>query len=163
MRGIVTLAAALALPDEAGGGAFPYRGLIVLSAFAVVVGTLVLQGLTLGPLLRMLRLEDDDPVGREVEGARQRAVAAALAMLDQDGSRTAEAVRREFAEHVGGFAAGEEPTDDAGPSHEEVHRRAVEAARRALIEMRGRGEIGDDAFHRIEEALDRAELGSWGT
>jgi CPA1 family monovalent cation:H+ antiporter len=64
---------------------------------------------------------------------------------------------------VGGFAAGEEAAGDAEPSHEEVHRRAVEAARRALIEMRGRGEIGDDFFHRIEEALDRAELGSWGT
>ena len=161
MRGIVTLAAALALPDEAGGGAFPYRGLIVLTAFAVVVGTLVLQGLTLAPLLRVLRLEDDDPVGREVARARQRAVAAALATLDGDASRTAEAVRLEFSAHVGGFAFGEVAMEPGEPSHEEVHRRAVDAARRALIEMRGRGEIGDDAFHRLEEALDRAEMGSW--
>src|SRR5262245_8422037 len=65
MRGIVTLAAALALPS-----AFPFRDLIVLAAFFVVVGTLVLQGLTLAPLLRALDLRDDDPVGREVAAAR---------------------------------------------------------------------------------------------
>src|SRR3977135_2191444 len=58
MRGIVTLAAALALPS-----AFPFRDLIVLTAFSVVLGTLAVQGLTLGPLLRALDLHDDDPVG----------------------------------------------------------------------------------------------------
>ena len=62
MRGIVSLAAALALPP-----AFPYRDLIVLTAFSVVLGTLVIQGLTLKPLLRALDLHDDDPVGRELE------------------------------------------------------------------------------------------------
>jgi NhaP-type Na+/H+ or K+/H+ antiporter len=61
MRGIVTLAAALVLP-----AAFPFRDLIVLTAFFVVLGTLVLQGLTLKPLLRALDLRDDDPVGHEV-------------------------------------------------------------------------------------------------
>jgi monovalent cation/hydrogen antiporter len=160
MRGVITLAAALALPVEADGGAFPYRGLIVLTAFAVVVGTLVLQGLTLAPLLRLLRFEDDDPVGREVVRAGQSALAAALAALEQDASRAAEAVRLEFAEHLGRFAAAAEAADPAEPSHDEVHRRAVGAARRALIEMRALGEIGDDAFHRLEEALDRAELGA---
>ena len=72
MRGIVTLAAAMALP-----AAFPFRDLIVLTAFAVVFGTLVLQGLTLKPLLRALDLRDDDPVGQEVGSARARALRAA--------------------------------------------------------------------------------------
>src|SRR3984957_17739892 len=54
MRGIVTLAAALALPD-----AFPYRDLIVLTAFAVVLGTLVVHGLTLRALVMMLGFDDD--------------------------------------------------------------------------------------------------------
>src|SRR5262249_37069925 len=58
MRGIVPLAAALALPAVAGGKPFPYRDLIVLTAFAVVLGTLVLQGLSLRPLLRALDLQD---------------------------------------------------------------------------------------------------------
>ena len=69
MRGIVSLAAALALPP-----AFPYRDLIVLTAFSVVLGTLVIQGLTLKPLLRALDLHDDDPVGRELRAARERAL-----------------------------------------------------------------------------------------
>ena len=69
MRGIITLAAALALPHD--GTEFPYRDLILVTAFAVVIGTLVLQGLTLKPLIRVLRLRDDDPVGRETDFARR--------------------------------------------------------------------------------------------
>ena len=159
MRGIVTLAAALALPEETGGGAFPFRGLIIVTAFAVVVGTLVIQGITLKPLLRRLHLEDDDLVEREVAEARGRAVEAALATLDGDGSSAAEAVRRELADHFGRGAAGSEEADPAEPSHEAVHRRAVDAARRAVLDMRDRDEIGDNAFHRLEEELDWVELG----
>src|SRR5207253_7732215 len=77
MRGIVTLAAALALPP-----AFPSRDLIVLTAFSVVLGTLAIQGLTLGPLLRVLDLRDDDPVGHEVSAARERALRAGLARFE---------------------------------------------------------------------------------
>ena len=60
---------------------FPFRDLIVLTAFSVVVGTLVLQGLTLKPLLRALDLQDDDPVGREFGAARERALRAATRKL----------------------------------------------------------------------------------
>jgi hypothetical protein len=74
MRGIVSLAAALALPLG-----FPSRNLIVLTAFSVVLGTLIIQGLTLKPLLRALKLDDDDPVGQEVRTARARALKAGLA------------------------------------------------------------------------------------
>ena len=91
MRGIVTLAAALALPP-----AFPYRDLIVLTAFSVVLGTLVIQGLTLKPLLRALKLHDDDPVGREVLEARRRALQAGLSSVAGDDSGVADAIRREF-------------------------------------------------------------------
>ena len=76
MRGIVTLAAAMALPP-----AFPYRDLILLTSFSVVLGTLTIQGLTLKPLLRALDLHDEDPVGRELAAARERALRAALASL----------------------------------------------------------------------------------
>jgi NhaP-type Na+/H+ or K+/H+ antiporter len=50
--------------------AFPYRELIVVTAFAVVVGTLVVQGLTLKPLMRALHFDEEDTVAREVEVAR---------------------------------------------------------------------------------------------
>ena len=158
MRGIITLAAALALPDDP-GAEFPYRDLIVLTAFAVVFGTLVLQGLTLKPLIRVLRLEDDDPVGREVEAARGRALEAALSSSGRtlsggrSGSpgafRAPRRTRRHSREEVG----------EADASHEDVHRRALEAARRTVFAMRDRDEIGDDAFHRLEEELDRVEVG----
>ncbi len=153
MRGIVTLAAALALPET-----FPFRDLVVLTAFAVVVGTLVLQGLTLKPLLRALRLEDDDPVGRESDQARQKALEAALATLHGDPSPAAEAVRRELTDHLG-HCPENDGTGAEGSSHEVVHRRALEAARRTILDMRDRDEIGDDAFHRLEEELDWVELG----
>ena len=77
MRGIVTLAAAYALPSG-----FPNRDLILLTAFSVVVGTLVVQGLTLRPLIRLLDLRDDDPVDREVRMACERIVRAGLDLLD---------------------------------------------------------------------------------
>ncbi|HTY42296.1 MAG TPA: sodium:proton antiporter [Thermoanaerobaculia bacterium] len=162
MRGIVTLAAALALPMPGDGGEFPYRDLIVLTAFAVVVGTLVVQGLTLKPLLRFLKLEDDDPVGREVNEARERALEAALASVDGDTSSAAEAVRREFADHLGRPASAAGAGDSGEPSHDAIHRRAVDAARQTLLELRDRDDIGDDAYHRLEEELDRIELGAGG-
>ena len=65
MRGLVTLATAFALPPD-----FPGRDLIVLCAFCVVLGTLVIQGLTLRPLLLLLRLDDDGSVEREISRAR---------------------------------------------------------------------------------------------
>ncbi len=100
MRGIVSLAAALALPV-----AFPFRDLIVLTAFSVVLGTLVIQGLTLKPLLRALDLQDDDPVGRELAAARERALHAGLDRFSRDQSPVAKAVRQEFTAHLRSAAA----------------------------------------------------------
>jgi CPA1 family monovalent cation:H+ antiporter len=48
---------------------------------------------------------------------------------------------------------------EAHASHEDVHRLALQAARRTVLAMRDRDEIGDDAFHRLEEELDRVEVG----
>ena len=150
MRGIVTLAAALALP-----AGFPFRDLIVLTAFSVVLGTLVVQGLTLGPLLRALDLRDDDPVGHEVAAARATALRAGLAELDGDPSRVAEAVREEFTAHLG---PGDSTRQEGASPHHDIHRRAIAAARRAVLAMRASEEIGDDAFHQVEEALDWIEM-----
>jgi monovalent cation/hydrogen antiporter len=158
MRGIITLAAAAALPED-----FPERGLVVLTAFAVVLGTLVVQGLTLRPLIQALRLRDDDPVGREVEAARRRALEAALGSLDGNRSPAAEAVRQEIVAHLGGADedSGETADEWTGPtSHHEFHQRALSEARRVVFDMRAREEIGDDAFHRLEEELDWLEMGS---
>ena len=153
MRGIVTLAAAMALPP-----AFPYRGLIVLISFSVVLGTLVIHGLTLKPLLGALDFPDDDPVGREVAAARERALRAGLASLAGERSPAAELVRQAFETSL-----AHEPTDGEGSNsrrseHSELVRGALQAARQAVIAMRANDEIGDDAFHRIEEELDWLEM-----
>ena len=155
MRGIVTLAAALALPIQSRGAGFPFRDLIVLTAFAVVLGTLVIQGLTLGPLLRRFDLRDDHPVEREVEAARDRALNAALATLDGVDSDTARAVRQEFAAHL---RPARGARADAGGDHEQLHQSALAAARRVVFDMRAKGEIGDDAFHQLEEEFDWMEM-----
>ena len=157
MRGIVSLAAALALPPP-----FPYRDLIVLTAFAVVLGTLVIQGLTLKPLLRALDLQDDDPVGRELAAARERALRAGLASFEDDPSPAAEEVRQELTAHLAEAGTGRGTSDARHSEHAEIHRGALRAARRAVLAMRDTDEIGDDAFHQMEEELDWLEMAGGG-
>jgi CPA1 family monovalent cation:H+ antiporter len=157
MRGIVTLVAALALP-----AGFPFRDLIVFTGFAVVLGTLVLQGLTLKPLLRVLNLHDDDPVGQELAAARDRALRAGLASLERLDSPVVDSVREEFTAHLAAAGADREPGAAARAAHEDIHREAVRAARQAVLAMRTTDEIGDDAFHRMEEELDWLEMASGG-
>ncbi len=153
MRGIVTLAAALALPPS-----FPFRDLITLTAFSVVLGTLTLQGLTLGPLLRALDLRDDDPVGHEVAAARERALRDGLAWFERDGSPIAEAVRQEFIAHLGIVEAEAGDGQSRRLAHRDLHGRALQAARQSVLAMRANEEIGDDAFHQLEEELDWIEM-----
>jgi len=162
MRGIVTLAAALALPDGSHGPIFPCRDLILLCAFSVVVGTLVIQGFTLRPLLAVLHLLDDGPVEREFNYARTTAIEAAFAAMKDDASPEAEAIRRECQDalrHGADAPEGQIPDRLAGDA---LRRRSVAASRKAIAELRSKGEIGDDAFHRLEERLDWLELSAGG-
>jgi CPA1 family monovalent cation:H+ antiporter len=153
MRGIVTLAAALALP-----AAFPFRDLIVLTAFSVVLGTLTLQGLTLKPLLRALDLRDDDPVGHELGAARERALRAGLASFENDPSPIAEEVRQEFIAHLAPVDTDSDAGNARQSTHSDIHHTALQAARHAVLAMRAGDEIGDDAFHQMEEELDWLEM-----
>jgi monovalent cation/hydrogen antiporter len=167
MRGIVTLAAALALPDGAHGTpAFPYRDLVLFTAFAVVLGTLVVQGLTLKPLLNLLELQDDGSVDREVWLARARTSRAGLAALDSGAAaaqpdtplRHEYELRARHAEHVVTTGTHDTADDDIAQAHVANRRRAQSAERRTLVELRANGVIGDDAFHQVEEELDWADL-----
>jgi CPA1 family monovalent cation:H+ antiporter len=137
---------------------FPYRDLIVLTAFSVVLGTLLIQGLTLKPLLRALDLHDDDPVGRELSAARERALRAGLASFAHDQSPVAEIVRQEFTARLSYEPADADAGDATRSAHTEIHREALQAARQAVLAMRANDEIGDDAFHRMEEELDWLEM-----
>jgi len=153
MRGIVTLAAAMALPP-----AFPYRDLIALTASCVVLGTLVIQGLTLKPLMRALDLRDDDPVGSEVTSARQRALRAGLASFADDRSPLAERVREELTAQLTPDRPNTGETRGDRSSYAQIHEGALRAARQAVLAMRADEEIGDEAFHRLEEELDWLEM-----
>jgi len=157
MRGIVTLAAALALPD--GDNPFPHRDLILFVAFFVVLGTLVLQGFTLGPLLRLLDLPQDKLLEKEAGFARTEALRAAIASLDGEDSDAARRVRDEYAGLVAIADAEAEAFAPPLSDEDRLRQRAIAAARTRLGELRHSGEIGDDAYHRVEEELDRSEIG----
>lgn len=150
MRGIVTLAAALAVPAD-----FPRRDFIVLAAFVVVVGTLVLQGLTLRPLLRVLAIAADDVVARELDRARAAVRAAAVARLARETGAAAARLRAEYTAALAHAHAGTAPA--ATPEHA-LRRDVLAAGRRALEELRSDGTIGDDAYRRMEAELDWQEL-----
>jgi len=163
MRGIVTLAAAFAIPETlANGQPFPYRDLILLCAFAVVLGTLVLQGLTMKALIRRLRLTDDDPVGREVRLGRTQAYQALLDEIDDDQTPAAKLLRQQYgavvelnARQRQDVPVGEVP---GGP----LRRRAIAVARQRAFELRRDHIIGDDAYRVLVQELDWAELGAGG-
>jgi monovalent cation/hydrogen antiporter len=175
MRGTVTLAAALALPTATDGAAsFPYRDLILVTAFGVVLGTLVVQGLTLRPLLLRLRLHDDGSVDREVRLARVQALRAAVEATDEcPRSEAAALVRQSYALQLrraeedlaqdGAQATPADPAPASGPMEADadatVVRAATGAQRRRLVALRDDGTIGDAAFQRLEEELDWTELG----
>jgi CPA1 family monovalent cation:H+ antiporter len=164
MRGIVSLAAALALPlTVPGGEPFPARDAIVFVTFVVIFVTLVGQGLTLIPLVRALRLGRDGEAGREIEVR----IAALEAGLGEIGAMTAaasseeerevlERLRDEYAhriDHLRGHGA-ETP---ASEFDHRVQHRAVAAERRAIMRLRESGEIPDEIFRKVQYDLDLAE------
>ncbi len=171
MRGIVTLAAALALPTGgADGGAFPYRDLILFTAFSVVLGTLVVQGMTLRPLMNVLELKDDGSVEREVRFARVETLRAALGATTQLPGEEMSGLLRQRYEVLLRRAETELAAGDASPNGESprrdgsfnvdsaIVRTATSAERQRLLALRADGTIGDAAFQRIEQELDWEEL-----
>ena len=164
MRGIVTLAAALALPDGGGADAFPHRDFILFTAFSVVLGTLVIQGLTVPPLMRALALEDDGSVEREVRLAREAVARAGLEVVEGTAGEgeIAGFLRRKYAARLRRAEGVDDDVEDEELSGwrevGDVQRRAQAEERRVLSDLRTRGVIGDDAFHQVEEELDWAEV-----
>ncbi len=154
MRGIVSLAAALALPAD-----FPYRDLVVLCAFAVVLTTLVVQGLTLRWLIERTGVRDDGFVEREIGIARTETARAALRTLASETSPASATLREKYEARLrwNQSPAGEGAPESAA-SIASLQRRAVAEQRRALMDLRARDVIGDRAFQAVEEELDLLEL-----
>ena len=167
MRGAVTIAAALLIPLHTDSGApFPDRELIIFLAFAVVLATLVGQGLTLPAVIRALRLEADDSTAEAEEAhARIRAAEAALERLEELEHETwvledtAERLRGQYRFRIDRFAARTDPGADGmiekrSALYQRLRRELLEAERHAVVELRNTGEISDEVMRRVERDLD---------
>jgi CPA1 family monovalent cation:H+ antiporter len=151
MRGLVTLATAFALPAN-----FPQRDLIVLTAFAVVLATLVVQGLTLAPLVRLLKLDGEDGLAAELAEIRADLASAALATLEHETGRVADNWRYAF-EMTRSAAT---PSGDSGPLEQKrrLGLAAIRRQRERLEELRREQRVGADAYLILQEELDFAEV-----
>ncbi len=164
MRGIVSLAAALALPLETfDGEGFPYRDLVIFLTFVVIFVTLVGQGLTLAPMIRRLGLGSEEGQKADLVRARSDMGRAALAAIDQyvqaQGvpAPLAARVRAEFAEKI----ALDTPAGPALPEEAQAARAmriaAIRAERAELIRVWESNHISDDVLHHLEEEMDYQE------
>jgi len=160
IRGAVSLAAALALPIDV-----PGRDLIVFLTFAVILATLVGQGLTLPSLIRALRIPADDGAEREDAKARIKAAEAALARLDELAAE--EWVRDDTAERLRGsyrfrrtrFRARLDGQDDDGVEErsrqfQRLRRELLTAERDAVLHLRNEGVITEEVMQRVQRDLD---------
>jgi Na+/H+ antiporter len=167
MRGVISLAAALALPFQASGGQFPDRDLIIFLTFCVILATLVVQGLSLPALIRALGLEDDRIGEKEETHGRIKVAEAALERLDELGEE--EWVREDTAERVRGlytyrrnrfasrFDGDLDGVEERSADYQRLMSELLGAQRQRLISMRDEGSIGDEVMHRIERDLDLEE------
>jgi CPA1 family monovalent cation:H+ antiporter len=169
LRGAVSLATALALPLETDAGdRLPGRDLIVFVTFAVVLVTVVGQGLTLPTLLRRFGLAADGGDDHEELLARLTASKAALAELDilaDEGWATDESLdrarqfyeqrKRRLAARAGKIE--DDGYEDASRSRQEVLLRLWSAERQAILGLRNSGEISNEVMHRLERELDLEE------
>jgi CPA1 family monovalent cation:H+ antiporter len=160
MRGVVSLAAALALPHALPGGeAFPQRDLVILLTFGIVFVTLVGQGLTLPALIRGLELERDTSGETETELAREAMRRAAIRAVDrlvgEHGLPAHEAVSvKRFLNSQSRRRSDSALTADG---EARLWLGAVSAQREALLKLWKAGEIGDDILIRLERQIDLAE------
>ncbi len=168
MRGVISLAAALALPLTTDTGApFPGRDLILFLTFCVILVTLVVQGLSLPALIRALGVEDDHVGEKEETKGRIEIAQAALERLEELAEE--EWVREDTAERVRGmynyrrrrfaarFDGDEDGLEDRSTAYQRLQIELLQAQRETLIRLRDEGRIGDEVMHRIERDLDLEE------
>jgi CPA1 family monovalent cation:H+ antiporter len=170
MRGVVTVATALALPTRVRGGPFPHREQVVLVALLVVVATLLVQGLTLAPLIRRLGVAGAADVRADVRRLHRIAAQAALERV-----RSADGVpddvrkavlgqyegRLDYRERVLGLVDAEDADDAAARQLRDLLAIATDAEREAVLDARRRGEVSpaaaDDVLFDVEARALRYE------
>lgn len=167
MRGVVSLAVALAIPITLSNGQpFPGRDYVLFITFCVIVSTLVLQGLSLPALILGLGVVDDGLAELEERTARLKANEAALAYLEEAGGRFApelvERLRVEYQDRIRQLevyaaAGGNHAGSWIAPSYQRLQQDALDVERRTIIQLRDEYVINDEALRRIQEDLDHAE------
>jgi CPA1 family monovalent cation:H+ antiporter len=169
MRGSVSLAAALAIPLSTDAGRhFPDRDLVIFLTFAVIFGTLVLQGMTLKPLIRALGIEDDGEEEREEQKARIKASEAAIGRIDELADEdwtyddSIDRARRLYGYRRDRFRARFDDEDDGGyeersGQYQRLARELLDAQRRELLRLRNEGRISDEVRRRVERDFDLEE------
>jgi CPA1 family monovalent cation:H+ antiporter len=164
MRGVVSLAAALALPDH-----FPGRDFVLAATFAVILVTVLVQGTTLAPLIRALRLDSFAGGRRGTIGeheTRARIAKAQLAAVEQaslgpDGTHRHPRLMDQYGARARASARYSEAVDDLAEARREhfgVVLSAIAAGRRELLRMHRAGEIHDTVLNTLERDLDLEEL-----
>jgi CPA1 family monovalent cation:H+ antiporter len=167
MRGVVSLAAALALPTLlADGSAFPQRNLIVFLTFCVIFVTLVLQGITLPPLIRALGLAGAAGPNCEEREARRIVAEAAVTHLEtakvRDDEQSAAAyddLILHYRQRLAALLPRTESREDADGDDVQtgLSLEALRVERQTLIRLRDEGRINDEVLRRIERELDLTE------
>jgi CPA1 family monovalent cation:H+ antiporter len=160
MRGAVSLAAALALPASV-----PGRDLIVFLVYGVILVSLLLEGLTLEPLIRWLGVHDDGRQDQLELKARIKAAKAAIRAIDE--LVGAEWVREDSAERARGLYefrirrfrgrfddADDGEADDRSVAYQHLQRQLIDAQREEIIRLRNERVINDEVLRRIERDLD---------
>jgi Na+/H+ antiporter len=151
-RGLLTLATSFALPRD-----FPGRSLIILSAMAVVMGTLIIQGSTLERVVRWLGVGDDHgEANANISRARTMVLEAGIEAAEHEPPTVATVLKKQLEESMKVARSRHDP--QAATRFDAAHARAVAAQRSKLHELRGAGKIDDDVFHTLEEELDWLEL-----
>jgi len=170
MRGALSLAAALAIPLTVdGGGAFPERDLVIFLVYAVILVTLLGQGLALPRLIRWAGVGDGDKIARQEAKARRRAAEIAIArideLIDEDWVRpeTARRMRSLYEFRVRRFDAQLDREDDGeieegSLAFQRLRKEVLDAERMEIVRLRDAGEIDDDTMHRIEHDLDLEDV-----
>jgi monovalent cation/hydrogen antiporter len=169
MRGVVALAAAIALPETLSDGTpFPQRNLIIFLTFSVILVTLVLQGLTLPPLIRALGLAGTAGNDDEEGEARRIITSTALTHLEsargedlQDFAAVYDDLARRYTRRLASLSK-ENPEDD-GMSNQELARyrkilgELLRLERKTALRLRNEGRINDEVLRKIEHELDLSE------
>ena len=170
MRGVVSLAAALSLPLAlADGNPFPARNFLVFLTFSVILGSLVIQGLTLPPLIRWLQVAEDHSAEREEQHARLALAEAAIGHLDgkidagELHAHQIHPVRQEYVQRVRALRGLEGEAQASGlttiGTTKALRREALDVQRDQLLRLRKEEVIGDDVLNRIQYELDLEEMG----